>query len=524
MPDGLSPASGGPAPISGGFVLAVDQGTSSTKCLLVDATGAVVATGSAPVAIAYPRPGWVEQDAGDILDSVLTAAAQCLDGVPRDAVRAVGFSTQRESAVAWDPRTGAPAGPVLGWQDQRSREICDGLRDKGHADIIRTVSGLPLDPMFSAAKFRWLLDRSPGAALGTVDSWLMYALTGAHQIEIGNASRTQLLDVRTGAWSDELLGTFGVPASALPTLTPSAGALGRIGERGGVLAGLPVTAVLGDSHAALYAHGPAAAGGAKVTYGTGSSVMSLLASPTNAGAGPTNPGAGPTNAGAGPTDPVSGPTNAGAGPMNAAVCLTIAWGDPDSRLAAEGNIRSSGATVAWLAGLLGTTADGIAGLAAGARSDGVHLVPAFGGLAAPWWDDAATGLISGLTLGAGPAQLARAALESVAHQVTDVTDAIGAVRHVLADGGASANDQLMQIQADLSGLPVRRARAGNLSALGAAHLAGRAAGLWDAGGPPQAIAYEEFTPGLDPAEAAGSRAAWRTAVHRALSTEEGASR
>jgi glycerol kinase len=212
-----------------GMVLAVDQGTSSTKCLLVDQGGAVVRTGSAPVGIGYPRPGWVEQDAGDILQSVLRAAAQCLDGVPRDAVRAVGLSTQRESALAWDPHSGKPAGPVLGWQDQRSRDICDGLREKGHAATIRTLSGLPLDPMFSAAKLRWLLDRSPGAAVGTVDAWLMYALTGSHQIEIGNASRTQLLDVRTGRWSGELLDLFGIPATALPALTPFAGDLGRIG-------------------------------------------------------------------------------------------------------------------------------------------------------------------------------------------------------------------------------------------------------------------------------------------------------
>jgi glycerol kinase len=465
-----------------GMVLAVDQGTSSTKCLLVDQGGAVVRTGSAPVGIGYPRPGWVEQDAGDILQSVLRAAAQCLDGVPRDAVRAVGLSTQRESARAWDPHSGKPAGPVLGWQDQRSRDICDGLREKGHAATIRTLSGLPLDPMFSAAKLRWLLDRSPGAAVGTVDAWLMYALTGSHQIEIGNASRTQLLDVRTGRWSGELLDLFGIPATALPALTPSAGDLGRIGPQGGALAGLPVRAVLGDSHAALRAHGDQAAGGAKVTYGTGSSVMGLL--------------------GAEPDD-------------DPAVCLTIAWGDPDARLAAEGNIRSSGATVAWLADLLGTTTERIAELAADAESDGVHLVPAFGGLAAPWWDDAAVGLISGLTLGTRAAQLARAALESIAHQVTDVVAAMGPVRHLLADGGASANDHLMQIQADLSGRPVRRARAGNLSALGAAHLAGRAAGVWDAGRPPRPLEYDDFAPRLDTDAAAGHRSGWRAAVRRA---------
>lgn len=447
------------------LVLAVDQGTSSTKCLLVDASGAVVATGNAPVPIRYPRPGWVEQDAAEILDSVRTAAAQCLSGVPKKAITAVGFSTQRESAVVWDRRTGLPAGPVLGWQDQRAQPICDGLRDKGQADRVRAISGLPLDPMFSAAKLRWLLDRTPDAAVGTIDAWLVHALTGSHHIEVGNASRTQLLDVRTGTWSPDLLGLFGVPDSALPEITPSSGQLGRIGEHGGVLAGLPITAVLGDSHAALYAHGDQADHGVKVTYGTGSSVMRL-----------------------GEVD-------------NDGVCLTVAWND---RLAVEGNIRSSGSTVAWLAELLGTEPDRIAAMAVDAGSDGVHLVPAFGGLAAPWWDDTAVGVLSGLTLGTRPAQLARAAVESIAHQVADVVDAMGGAEAVLADGGASSNDLLMQIQADLLGVPVKRARTPNLSALGAAFLAGDFR-------PP--LDYDEFRP--RPGDRAAQRSAWRDALARA---------
>ncbi|GAA2375473.1 FGGY family carbohydrate kinase [Dactylosporangium salmoneum] len=464
------------------LTLAIDQGTSSTKCLLVDRSGAVVRTGSAPVGIRYPRPGWVEQDADDILDSVLRAAAECLDGVDLGTVVAVGLSTQRESAVVWDRRTGRPAGPVLGWQDQRAQAFCDDLRAGGHDQPVRAISGLPLDPMFSAAKLRWLLDRAPDAAVGTIDAWLLYALTGEHRIEVGNASRTQLLDVHSGAWSGDLLGLFGIPASALPDVVASAGDLGTIGKRGGILAGLPITAVLGDSHAALYAHGTRASDGVKVTYGTGSSVMRLL------------PDAAPE--------------------PGKAVCVTVAWGVPTPRLAAEGNIRSSGATITWLADLLGTTPERIAGLAETASSDGVQLVPAFGGLAAPWWDDTATGTITGLTLGAGAAQLARAAIESIAHQVTDVVEAIGSAGCLLADGGASGNDQLMQIQADLTGVPVRRARTANLSALGAAHLAGRAAGLWPVGGPSTGVVYDEFLPSAGTA-AADLRSGWRQAVERA---------
>ncbi|MFI5896687.1 FGGY family carbohydrate kinase [Actinoplanes sp. NPDC051513] len=453
------------------LVLAVDQGTSSTKCLLVSAAGEIVREASAPVPIRYPRPGWVEQDAGEILDSVLAAASACLDGVPGGAVKAVGLSTQRESAVVWDRRTGLPAGPVLGWQDQRAQPFCDDLRDKGQAGRVREISGLPLDPMFSAAKLRWLLDRAPDAVVGTVDSWLLFALTGSHQIEVGNASRTQLLDVRTGVWSPSLLELFGIPETALPVVTPSSGPLGRIGPRGGVLDGLPITAVLGDSHAALYAHGATADAGVKVTYGTGSSIMRL--------------------------------GEAGGD----AVCLTVAWND---RLAAEGNIRSSGSTVAWLAELLGLSPDRIGQMAATASSDGVHLVPAFGGLAAPWWDDTAVGLISGLTLGTRPAQLARAAVESIAHQVADVVDAMGGAALLLADGGATGNDTLMQIQADLSGVPVKRARTTNLSALGAAFLAG--------GRTEWSLDYDDFDPRpSDPA----LRPAWRDAVARARTPHPG---
>ncbi|WP_433380936.1 FGGY family carbohydrate kinase [Actinoplanes sp. CA-142083] len=454
------------------LVLAIDQGTSSTKCLLVDPSGAIVRSASAPVPIRYPQPGWVEQDAIEILDSVLAAATECLSGVGKGAVRAVGFSTQRESAVVWDPRTGLPSGPVLGWQDQRSQPICDALRDKDQAHRVREISGLPLDPMFSAAKLRWLLDRAPSSSVvGTVDAWLVHALTGSHQIEVGNASRTQLLDVRAGVWSPELLDLFGIPASALPVVTPSSGSLGIIGERGGVLEGLPITAVLGDSHAALYAHGAAGSGGVKVTYGTGSSVMRLGSSDSEA------------------------------------VCLTVAW---DDCLAMEGNIRSSGATVAWLASLLGVSASQIGQMAASASSDGVFVVPAFGGLAAPWWDDAAVGVISGLTLGTRAPQLARAAIESIAHQVTDVVDAMGGASCLLADGGASENDHLMRIQADLAGVPVRRARAANLSALGAAFLAGGFTGL--------SLDYDDFDPRpIDPAV----RIAWRDAVARARTPSGG---
>ena len=460
------------------LLLAVDQGTSSTKCLLVDTRGTVLARAGVPVAVEYPRPGWVEQSAAEILDSVHAAARACLAGVDPARVAGVGLSTQRESVLLWDRASGAPLGPMLSWQDQRAAEVCARLRTNGHAELVRARSGLPLDPMFSAAKASWLLDEfDPGRAttgicLGTVDSWLRFRLTGTHAIEVGNAARTQLLNIATAGWDDDLLALFGIPRPILPEIVPSCGTGERVTI--GPVDDVPLAAVLGDSHAALFAHGVSDA--VKVTYGTGSSVMRL-------------------------TDQAH-PTGA--------VCTTIAWGDPSPRLALEGNIRSSGATVSWLGRLTGLSAKEIGELAATSDSGGVHIVPAFGGLGAPWWDDTAVGLIDGLTFATTPAHLARAAVESVAWQVADVVAALpgGRPTAIVADGGASANDTLMQLQADMCGAPVRRATHPELSALGAAELAARTLGLW-AAPPGGAIEYDEFTPG-GTADAAG----WHSAVAR----------
>lgn len=470
-----------------GLVLAVDQGTSATKCVLIDAAGSVVSEASAPVGIVYPRPGWVEQSADAIADSVLAAAADCLQGRDPRALAAVGLSTQRESVVLWDTDTGRAVGPVIGWQDRRTAPLCDRLRAAGHGAFVRERSGLPLDPMFSAGKIRWLLDtydpdRTGRLRVATVDSWLVHRLVGADTVEMGNAARTQLLDVRRGEWDRDLTDLFGIPASVLPQVVPSTGKPRVVRETGGVLDGAPLRAVLADSHAALYAHGPHAATGVKVTYGTGSSAMRLV-----------------------------GKTAVGEG-----LCLTIGWADPEPVLAVEGNIRSTGSTIAWLTELLGLDAGALSELAATADSGGVCIVPAFGGLAAPWWNDAATGVITGLTLGTGPAQLARAALESVALQVNDVVTAIGGVgdRCVLADGGASADDTLMQIQADICGLPVYRCQRRHLSAVGAAGLAGREAGLWSHPNLPRRWGYDEFKPATD--RSAAVVEAWRGAVARSL--------
>ena len=475
-------------------VLAVDQGSSSTKVLALDAAGAVLARGSAPVGTQHPRPGWVEQDAHGLRASVQQAAAACLAALDDPTVVAAGLSNQRESVVLWDRATGRAVAPLVSWQDARATTVVRRLADQGLAGRVEEVSGLPLDPMFSAAKISWLLDRhdpdrsrSRAGALcvGTVDSWLTSAPAG-HVVEIGNASRTQLLDVAAGTWSDELLDAFDVPREALPEVVPSGHRFpGRISAGGHELG---FSAVLGDSHAALFGHGVRRPGTVKATYGTGSSLMALL-------------------------DTVPG-TRGG-------LCLTLAWqlAGQAPQPALEGNIRASGETIAWVARLFGITAQDVASLADRASSDGVHLVPGFSGLGAPWWDPATTALIDGLTLGSGREQLCRAAVEAVALQVTDLVDAVraaGAAPTVLrADGGASVNDTLMQLQADLADVQVQRAAASDVSAIGAAHLAGLVEGVWDEAALQAARETGDlFHPGLTTTDRDDRRRRWHEAVAR----------
>ncbi|MGW0817392.1 FGGY family carbohydrate kinase [Streptomyces viridiviolaceus] len=490
----------------GPLLLSVDQGTSATKSLLVDARGRVLARASVPLGCDHPRPGWVEQSADAIWHGVRDAVRRVLDG--RDPARVAGLalSTQRESCLLWERASGRPLGPVLGWQDRRTAPLLDRVAaEPGAAGHVRETTGLPLDPMFSALKARWLLDthdphrvraRRGELCLGTVDSWLLWCLGGVHVIEAGNAARTQLLDIRARQWDADLLGLFDVPREALPRVLPSTGPFPPVRGLPPLREGTPVAAVLGDSHAALLGHGISSPGGVKATYGTGSSVMGL----------------------------VPGPGTLGDSPL----CLTLAWDDgTEAAYALEGNIRSSGATVRWLAGLLRTGERELSSLAA-ADSGGVHIVPAFGGLAAPWWDPGATGMISGLTLGSDAPRLARAALESVAFQVEDVVAGIdraaGTVTTLLADGGPSGDDLLMRIQADLSGRVVRRPHVRDGSALGAARLAGRALGLFTAQSPPPAMEYDEFRPELGYAERARRVGDWHAAVARSLSGAESGAR
>jgi glycerol kinase len=457
-------------------ILAVDQGTSSTKATLFDRTGAAVTSASVPLGQAHPRPGWVQQDAGEILDGVRQVIAEI---AASHEIEAVALSTQRESALVWDRATGEPVGPMLGWQDRRTTHRVAELAD--HAARIRRISGLPVDPMFSALKLQWLLDdvdpdrarsRRGELCVGTVDSWLVTRLTGEHRIEAGNASRTQLLDLATGDWSDELCELFEIPREVLPRVAASDEPTGEVDG----LPGRVIRAVLGDSHAGLYGHGVRGPGALRSGYGTGSAIMGLVDDASHVPAG---------------------------------LVGTVAWRLGDhTQVAMEGNILASGATIAWLSRLLGRPVAELTEAARAVPEDhGVTLVPAVAGLGAPHWDPHARAVLVGFDLGTTPAILARAGMEAIANQVADVVDAAAVaapVEAILADGAPAADDFLMQLQADLSGREVRRPTHAGLSARGAAQLAADTLGIaFDA------VDSDVFTPAGDNRAA---RARWSQAL------------
>lgn len=448
-----------------GVVLAIDQGTSATKCVLVAADGRIVAKASVALGERYPEPGWVEQDADALWDSVRSAVGQCLSLAPEARVLAVGLSTQRESAMVWRRADAQALTPLLSWQDQRTVALRDTLAAReGVEAFVRERSGLPLDPMFSALKLCWLLDRidpqriqaASGAwCMGTVDAFLLARMGAEGVIEAGNASRTQLLDVVRGAWDAELLALFDIPEAALPRVVPS---IRRHTEAGALhprLVGVPVAAVMADSHAALFAHGARTPGEVKATMGTGSSVMGLADGRRSA-----HPG----------------------------LCRTIAWdlgehGDPAGPVQAlEGNIRAAGATLRWAAELFGLDSEQAAEIAAHHSAAGLALVPGFTGLGAPWWDSHAVGLISGLTLATDRGALLAAAVDAIAHQVADVLtamdDSVDGIQRLLVDGGPSRNAALRATLASCIGRPVIYCADAELSALGVAHAAGLGEGLW----------------------------------------------
>lgn len=479
-------------------VIAVDQGTGSTRAVVVSADGHAKQVATVPLEVNSPRHGWVEQDPNEIFDSVVTVLRTAAE--QKGPPVCLGLSNQRESALAWDARTGEPLGPVLGWQDRRTAARAHELRHTV-GERIRHLSGLPVDPMFSALKFEWLLDqldpdrsksRRGDIRVGTIDTWLVQRLTGTEQAEAGNASRTQLLNVSTVEWDEELLDIFNIPRRALTAEVARSDARTRPcrGVGGGV-DGLRITGVVGDSHAALFAHGVRTPGAVKATYGTGSSIMGLSAGDVHGTSG---------------------------------LVETIGWQRESTARAFEGNILCTGATLVWLGKVLEKTPTELAELAQTVDdSGGVNLVPAFAGLGAPWWDVDAAAVIDGFDQGTTQAHLARAAMESIPLQVEDVlarADTVSGTRidTVLVDGRPCRNDWLMQLQADISGRLVLRPDETGLSAVGAAHMAGLGAGLWsDADVDDLPRSRDAFSPGATYARET-RLTSWRLAVGRSRNT------
>jgi len=483
------------------LVLSLDQGTTNSKAVLVTDSGRVVGSGSAPVALFHPRPGWVEQDADQIWSSVVQAIAACLkDREPRSLV-GMTLSTQRESVVAWSRETGGALAPLLGWQDRRTAEEW-GPRITDADDLVRSRTGLQIDAMFSAPKMRWLLDHLAGhpvddICVGTVDAWLVWRLTDRtqHACDAGNASRTLLYDVKELGWAADLLELFGVPAAVLPDVLASNANFGQTRAVPGVPDGLPIIAVMADSHAALFGQGCTEVGTAKATYGTGTSVMA--------------PEAGFT----GRRSPV--PT-------------TLAWLTDRPMYAREGNILSSGAALAWTARLLGLPGVGELVALAGNVPDsgGVTLVPGFSGLGSPHWNRDVRARLTGMTSGTAPAHVARAALEAVAHQVCDIVEVIEAdsprLTLLRADGGATAAPLLMQIQADLLDTVVEVAPVAEVSAVGAARLGWQTLGapggnsISSRGAGDVRAGAAVFSPSIGTVERSQRRDAWREEIASAL--------
>jgi glycerol kinase len=451
------------------MILAIDQGTTGTTCVVFDERAEPVGRAYRELGQHFPRPGWVEHDAAEIWEVTHAVAGEALQDArvrPGELV-AVGVTNQRETVCVWDPASGEPLHRAIVWQDRRTAARCEALRAAGREPLIRDRTGLVLDPYFSATKIEWLLANVPGlreraaagtAVFGTVDSWLLYRLTGEHATDPSNASRTMLCDIAAGRWDPELLELFGIPARALPEIRASAGELGR--TRPAALHGhaVPVAGIAGDQQAALFGQACTDPGMGKNTYGTGSFVL------LNAGFLAPTPTAG--------------------------LLGTVAWGigappEPALTYALEASIFVTGAAVQWLRdglGILEAAAETEALAASLQSNDGVYFVPALTGLGSPHWDPHARGTIVGLTRGSGRAHLARAALEAIAYQTVDAVRAMEAggesLRELRADGGAVSNRWLMQFQADVLGVPVIVPEVAETTALGAAYLAGVGSRLW----------------------------------------------
>ena len=493
------------------FVMALDQGTTSSRAILFDRTGAIVAADQYEFPQYFPKPGWVEHDPLELWESQLRAARGVLEkaGVSASDVAAVGITNQRETALVWDRATGEPIHAAVVWQSRQTADICDELRSRGLEDEVRARTGLVIDAYFSATKIRFILDAVPGAqeraqrgelAFGTVDSWLVHKLTKGrvHATEYSNASRTMIYNIHQRDWDDLLLRELRVPREMLPEVRDTSGVFGSVDPEW-LGAEIPISGIAGDQQAALFGQGCFSAGAVKNTYGTGCFLLMNTAE-----------------------EAVTSKTG---------LLTTIAWGiDGRVDYALEGSIFVAGAAVQWLRDGLGLVADAAETQAAAesvADTGGVYLVPAFVGLGAPYWDQRARGTIVGITRGTTREHLIRATLESIGYQTRDVVDCVARdsglhLGELRVDGGACQNDFLMQFQADLLGVAVRRPPVLEVTALGAAALAGLAVGYWSDRAQLEDAAVKGatvFEPAMEADRRAALYAGWKRAVERSMGWE-----
>ena len=487
------------------FILALDQGTTSSRAILFDHAGGIKAVAQREFTQHFPQPGWVEHDANEIWSTQAGVMTECLAkaGVSFNQLAAIGITNQRETVVVWDRETGEPVHHAIVWQDRRTSGLCDELKKDGLEPMIRQKTGLVIDAYFSGTKLRWILDNVSGArqraeagrlAFGTIDSWLVWKLTGgtSHITDVTNASRTLLYNIHTNQWDDDLLKLFNIPRSLLPEVHASSE---RYAQTAGNLYStrVPIAGIAGDQQAALFGQMCLQPGMLKNTYGTGAFMV------LNTGDRPV--------------------------PSKNNLLTTIAWKiDGKVTYALEGSIFIAGAVVQWLRdglGIIRTSAD-VEQLAATVKDNGgVFLVPAFAGLGAPHWDQSARGTIVGITRGTTAGHIARAALESIAYQTCDVLRAMEAdsgipVKELRVDGGATGDDLLMQFQSDILGIPLVRPKVRETTALGAAYLAGLATGFWSSTDDLQKQwrMDKKFHPEMDAANAAEMKRNWHRAVER----------
>ncbi len=488
-----------------GMILALDQGTSSSRSLLIRRSQGILSSAVQPLTCTYPHPGWVEQDPEEIWQSQKTSMEQALaQGKTKlSEVAAIGITNQRETTLAWNKETGEPLGPAIVWQCRRTAEFCEEAKAQGWGEKVKEKTGLVLDPYFSGTKMAWILQHNRAAkkladcgklALGTVDSWLIYRLSGnrAHRTDASNASRTLLYNLQTGTWDEELANWLGIPLEALPSIQDSSGEFARL-DRGLWGADTPITGVAGDQQASLFGQACFAPGDAKSTYGTG---CFLLVNTGNSLA-----------------------------PAKNGLINTVAWQLQGKRTyALEGSIFMAGALIQWLRDQLGLFSDATqtAAMAASLKDNGgVYLVPAFVGLGAPHWDPYARGTICGLTRDSNKNHLARAGLEAIAFQAADLLEAMRqetgfAIQTLKIDGGASANPFLCQFQADIAQVQIDRSKNSEATAMGAAFLAGLAVGLWKNQAEIQATWQRDcrFEPEISATQALRQRQGWLKALER----------